>query len=83
MGEGAGGPLRLLGSLPGDARMSRRVWLDGLLVYAAAAAADVGVHLTADRRAGENWLSPDNLAVAVAAGLFWPVDLVAQRLLGR
>ena len=71
MGEGAGGSLRLLGSLPGDARMSRRMWLVGLLVYAIAAAADVSVHLTADRRAGENWLSPANLAVAISASLFW------------
>jgi hypothetical protein len=63
--------------------MSRRVWLVGLWLYAVAAAADIAVHLNADRRAGENWLSPDNFAVAIAAGLFWPVDLVAQRLLGR
>jgi hypothetical protein len=63
--------------------MSRRVWLAGLSLYALAAAADIAVHLNADRLAGEHWLDPDNLAVAVAAGLFWPVDLVAQRLLGR
>jgi hypothetical protein len=63
--------------------MSRRLWLVGLWLYAIAAAADIAVHLNADRRAGENWLSPANLAVAISASLFWPVDLVAQKLLGR
>jgi hypothetical protein len=63
--------------------MSRRLWLVGLWLYAVAAAADIAVHLNADRRAGENWLSPANIAVAISAGLFWPVDLVAQRLLTR
>jgi hypothetical protein len=61
--------------------MSRRAWLAGLSLYAIAAAADIAVHLNADRRAGENWLAPASLAVAVSAGLFWPADLVAQLLL--
>ena len=61
--------------------MRRRAWLIGLWLYAIAAAGDFALHLNAGRRAGENWLDPANLAVAVSAGLFWPVDLVAQWLL--
>ena len=63
--------------------MSRRVWLVALWLYAVLAATDIAMHLNDDRLAGQNWLAPDNLAVAVSAGLFWPVDLVARRLLGR
>ena len=63
--------------------MSRRVWLVALWLYAVLAVADIAMHLNDDRLAGQNWLAPDNLAVAVSAGLFWPVDLVARRLLGR
>ena len=63
--------------------MSRRVWLIVLWLYAIAAVADMAAHLGADRRAGENWLRPAPLAVAFSAGLFWPVDLVAQLLLSR
>ena len=63
--------------------MSRRVWLAALCLYAAAAAADIGAHLSADRQAGRNWHDPANLAVAVSAGLFWPADFVAALLLSR
>jgi hypothetical protein len=63
--------------------MSRRVWLVGLCLYAIAAAADMAVHLDADRRAGGGWLNPPNLAVAFSAALFWPLDLVAHQLLAR
>ncbi|HEV2334115.1 MAG TPA: hypothetical protein VGS13_01330 [Stellaceae bacterium] len=63
--------------------MSRRVWLVGLSLYALAALSDVAVHLRDDQRAGREWLGPAALAVAVSAGLFWPLDLVAQQLLGR
>lgn len=63
--------------------MSRRVWLVGLWLYAILAAADAAVHLRADTLSGQDWRAPDNLAVAVAAGLFWPVDLVARLLLVR
>jgi hypothetical protein len=63
--------------------MRRRVWLVGVCLYAIAAAADITAHLYADERAGRQWFDPANLAVALAAGLFWPVDLVAQKLLGR
>jgi hypothetical protein len=63
--------------------MSRRVWLVALWLYAVLAVADVAIHLNEDRLAGQDWRASDNLAVAVSAGLFWPVDLVARRLLGR
>jgi hypothetical protein len=59
------------------------VWLLALWVYALAAMADVAYQLDDDRRAGRDWLTPANLVVTVSAGLFWPVDLVAQWLLGR
>jgi hypothetical protein len=63
--------------------MSRRVWLAALLLYTIAAAADIAVHLDEQRRGGGNWLVPANLAVAVSASLFWPIDLVAQLLVAR
>jgi hypothetical protein len=63
--------------------MSGRVWLVALWLYALAAVVDVAVHLDEHQRAGRDWLSPANLAVAVSAGLFWPIDLVAQLLLAR
>jgi len=63
--------------------LSHRVWLVALSLYAIAAVADVAVHLGADRRAGRDWVMPDNLAEAVSASLFWPVDLVARLLLAR
>jgi hypothetical protein len=63
--------------------MRRRVWLAALSLYALAAAADVAAHLGEHQRAGRDWLAPANLAVAVSAGLFWPIDLAAQLLLAR
>jgi hypothetical protein len=63
--------------------MSRRTWLVALWLYAVLAAADIAVHLNEDRQAGQDWLAPDNLAVAFSASLFWPVDLIARRLLAR
>jgi hypothetical protein len=63
--------------------LSRRVWLVALSLYAIAAVADVAVHLGADRRTSRDWLTPANLAVAVSASLFWPVDLAARLLLAR
>ncbi|MGC2414363.1 MAG: hypothetical protein WA459_16890 [Stellaceae bacterium] len=61
--------------------MGRRLWLVGLCVYALAAAADAAVHLRNDTLAGQEWWAPDNLTVAFSAGLFWPVDLFARKLL--
>ena len=63
--------------------MSRRGWLVVLWLYALAAAADMGWHFDQDRRAGRDWLSPANIAVTFSAGLFWPLDLVAQALLAE
>jgi hypothetical protein len=63
--------------------MSRRVWLVALCLYAIAAVADATVYLREETLAGQDWRAPDNLAVAVSAGLFWPVDLVARLLLAR
>lgn len=63
--------------------LRRRVWLVALWLYALAAAADVTAHLAAQRRAGRDWLAPSPIVVAVSAGLFWPLDLVAQLLLAR
>jgi hypothetical protein len=54
-----------------------------LWLYALAAAADIAVHLVEHQRAGREWLAPAPIIVAVSAGLFWPVDLVAQLLLAR
>jgi hypothetical protein len=61
--------------------MGRRVWLAALCLYAIAAAADFALHLRNDTATGQDWWAPDNLIVAFSAGLFWPVDLVAWRLL--
>jgi hypothetical protein len=63
--------------------MGRRLWLATLLLYAAAVTADIASHLAADVRAGQSWHDPANLVVALSAGLFWPVDIVAQHLLSR
>ena len=70
-------------SEPRRARLKRRAWLAALVLYGVATIADMAVHLNADRHAGEDWRAPDNLAVAFAAGLFWPLDLVARALLAR
>ncbi len=57
--------------------MNRRVWLAALCLYAIASAADMAAHL----HAGRDWPAPGQLAVAFSAGLFWPIDLLAQPLL--
>ena len=61
----------------------RRMWLLALWLYALTALADIALHLAEHDRAGRDFMSPANLAVAVSAGLFWPLDLVAQLLLAR
>ena len=61
--------------------MGRRVWLTALCLYGLAAVADIALHLRDDTAIGQDWWALDNLVVAFSAGLFWPVDLVAQRLL--
>ena len=61
--------------------LHRRLWLAALCLYALAALADMAAHLNEVGRAGEP-IAP-NIPVAFAAGLFWPVDLVARILLAR
>ena len=61
----------------------RRLWLVGLWLFALAGAADAAVYLRGETLAGQGWWTPDNLAVAFSAGLFWPVDLIARLLLAR
>lgn len=61
----------------------RRIWLVALWLYALGAMADIAGHLVAHQQAGREWLAPAPIIVAVSAGLFWPVDLVAQLLLAR
>jgi hypothetical protein len=63
--------------------LARRVWLAALVLYGAAALADFGLHLAADSRAGRDWHEAAHLVVAFSAGLFWPMDLVAEYLLSR
>jgi hypothetical protein len=64
-------------------RAGRRLWLLAIVLYGVAALADISSHLAADSRDDETWHDPANLAVAVSAGLFWPVDLIAEHLLSR
>jgi hypothetical protein len=52
-----------------------------LVLYGAAALADIAWHLADDQRAAREWYAPANLVVAFSAGLFWPVDLIAEYLL--
>ncbi len=60
---------------------AQRLWAFGLLLYALAAFADMGQHLYQASRTGQSWYAPSNLVVAFSAGLFWPADLLAHRLL--
>ena len=60
---------------------ARRLWLAALVLYGAAALADIAWHLAEDTRAGQDWRAPANLVVAFSAGLLWPVDLIAEYLL--
>jgi hypothetical protein len=63
--------------------MRRRLYLIGLCLYGLVAVADAAVHLAMHYGANGDFLSPASLAVAVSAGLFWPLDLVARVLLAR
>jgi hypothetical protein len=62
--------------------MRRRIGLIVLVLYLAAAAIDTAVRAGEAVRAGGT-LGPAVLAVAVCAGLFWPIDLFARPLLAR
>ena len=59
--------------------VKRRVWLVVLLLYAAGAIADAGYRLTAPPPPRGSLIAA--LPVAICAGLFWPIDIVARRLL--
>lgn len=61
--------------------MSRRGWLIVLCLYAIAVVIDVAAHLREDRHLGTGTIGYSEVAVAFAAGLFWPADLVARFLL--
>ena len=61
--------------------MKRRIWLIGMLLYAAAGIADGAYHLTAPRYAADRSGLFAALPVAFCAGLFWPIDLIARPLL--
>ena len=63
------------------ARLRRRAWLLLLLFYAFGAGIDIGRHLAGDLRGGDGSIETAEVAVAVTAGLFWPIDLVAMILL--
>jgi len=60
----------------------QRIWLAALCLYFAAGATDMSAHLLASHRKGEQ-IGPNNIPVAFAAGLFWPMDIVATILLAR
>jgi hypothetical protein len=60
--------------------MKRRISLILLVLYLAAAVIDATARVGEATRAGEK-MGPAVLAVAVCAGLFWPIDLVARPLL--
>jgi len=61
--------------------MTRRVWLAVLMIYLAAAVGDGGYRVVGASRIGFR-IGPAVVAVAVCAGLFWPIDLVARPLRG-
>jgi hypothetical protein len=61
--------------------MKRRLWLFGLVFYAAAGIADGAYHLRGPLPSGSHTNIVANLAVAFCAGLFWPIDIVARPLL--
>ncbi|HVC51150.1 MAG TPA: hypothetical protein VND87_03930 [Stellaceae bacterium] len=65
------------------AARARRASLVALLLYAACAAADTGLHLAQPPVAGVARFALGRVIVATNAGLFWPVDLVAEALLAR
>jgi len=59
----------------------RRIWLLALVLYAAAGIADGAYRLANAPPAGLHSGTAATLAVAFCAGLFWPIDVVARRLL--
>ncbi|HZK89874.1 MAG TPA: hypothetical protein VFC56_06975 [Stellaceae bacterium] len=62
--------------------MRRRSWLAALILYAAAGVADGAVRMAEPPDAGSHPNAVSTVAVAFCAGLFWPLDIVARRVLG-
>jgi hypothetical protein len=62
--------------------MRRRVWLAALALYAIAGIVDGASRFAAPPALGSPPSTFSTLAVAFCAGLFWPIDIVARRLLG-
>jgi hypothetical protein len=60
--------------------MKRRVWLIVLVLYLLAAVADTGYRVAEARRTGSK-IDAAVFAVALCAGLFWPIDIIARPLL--
>jgi hypothetical protein len=61
--------------------MRRRLWLAALVLYAIAGLADGAGRFIEPPAAGTQPSTGSTLAVAFCAGLFWPIDVVARRLL--
>jgi len=61
--------------------MRQRAWLAGLLLYGLGAGIDFAYHLVNDLRTGDQAIEFSEVAVALSAALFWPVDVIAMTLL--
>lgn len=61
--------------------MHRRAWRVALVLYGLAGVGDFAWHLTEDLRTGNREIEFSEVAVAFAAALFWPLDIVAAALL--
>jgi hypothetical protein len=62
-------------------RSTRYLWIAALCLYAVGAVGDAALHFREEHETGLARFAPDRAVVAFAAGLFWPVDVVAQLLL--
>jgi hypothetical protein len=63
------------------ARIGERAWLIGLCLYALPACADFAYHFEHDVYRVDGTIQFSEIPVAFSAALFWPVDVVARRLL--
>jgi len=61
--------------------MRRRVWLIVLVFYGVGAIADGAYHLTVQSSPASRANPIAAIPVAICAGLFWPIDIIARRLL--
>lgn len=74
------GSSRMFASIDRD-RMGRHTRLALILIYALAAGLDSVHHLADDLHKGNHAIEFSEVAVAYAAGLFWPADIIAGALL--